>query len=458
MNYNFIAKIVGVLPDFLFLPLLYVIRYDFYKKILGFKKDMHIYFFVSLLLTIFSFLDLKLSSKFLSIILSNILILLTMQFLCKGNIIIKIYTIIIENTIFLLVNLIILPFDFWISPIVNNINMSFESHMVVNFIHISVYDILTYIILFIILKKSSYYLNFKNRYITIIQGFYLLIPSVASYGLACIIYFVQEIRINNEVYYLPNISSKLYCVFLPLVSVLLLISIPMIAYSFKNIIESDEQKHKTMLMEHQFSLQINHIKNIDGIHLGIRKVIHDMNNHISCLKGLAENNNIAEIKDYLHNLSETLNKLDFKIKTGNPICDAIINEKFNISQSDGIEFICDFMIPKENSLDSIDLCIILGNALDNSIEACNKIIDSAIKKEISLKSHVKGLYLVIEISNSISEIPKYNSNKIISSKVNNINHGIGLSNIQDSVKKYDGVLDIIIEKNIFTLSILLKIN
>lgn len=70
-----------------------------------------------------------------------------------------------------------------------------------------------------------------------------------------------------------------------------------------------------------------------------RKVIHDMNNHIFCLKGLADSNNIEEIKNYLHNLNETIGKLDFKIKTGNPICDAIINEKFNVSQSEDIETI-----------------------------------------------------------------------------------------------------------------------
>ncbi|AQS08021.1 hypothetical protein CLOBY_00700 [Clostridium saccharobutylicum] len=458
MDRNHIAQIVGILPDYLTLPILYIIRYNFYKSILEFDKKICTYIITTLLLTMFSLLDLSITSKTLVIILSDILLFLTVNFLYQGNIIIKFYAIIIENTILLLVNLIILPFDFLISPIINNIDMSFELHMFVNFMRIGIYDILSYIILYIVLIKISDYLNFKDKYINLYQGLYLLIPSISSYGLASIIYFIQEIKINNEVYYLPNISSKTYVVFLSIVSFLLLISIPMVAYSFKNIIELDEQKRKTMIIEHQFSLQINHMKSVDGIYLGIRKVIHDMNNHISCLRNLADNNNLKEVKKYLHNISETVSCLNFKIKTGNPISDAIVNEKFNISLAEGIKFKSDFMIPPEISVESIDLCVILSNALDNSIEACMKISDPAIEKKISLKSYIRGYYLIIEITNSSIDRLRYIGNKIISNKPDKVNHGIGLLNIEDVVKKYNGVIDIMEGKNCFTICIMLKIN
>ena len=200
------------------------------------------------------------------------------------------------------------------------------------------------------------------------------------------------------------------------------------------------------------------MKSIDGIYLGIRKVIHDMNNHISCLRNLADNNNLEEIKKYLHNISQTIGKLDFKIKTGHPICDAVINEKLNISQIEGITFVCNFLMPQKTSLESIDLCIILSNALDNSIDACKKITAPDIEKKISLKSYLRGLYLIIEISNSSIEKLTYLGDKILSSKLDKSNHGIGLSNINDVVKKYSGIVDIVDEKNCFTLSIMLKIH
>jgi sensor histidine kinase regulating citrate/malate metabolism len=66
------------------------------------------------------------------------------------------------------------------------------------------------------------------------------------------------------------------------------------------------------------------------------------------------------------------------------------------------------------------------------------------------------LYLIIEIINSSSEKLSYNDDKIITSKADKINHGIGLSNIEDVVNKYNGAFDIIEEQNQVTLSLMLK--
>ncbi len=153
-------------------------------------------------------------------------------------------------------------------------------------------------------------------------------------------------------------------------------------------------------MEQQFKLQLTHSNNIEMLYKGIRGITHDMNNHVSCLRNLAATNNIEDIKKYLININETISKLDFKIKTGNSISDAIINEKYNIAKANEIEFICDFLLPKETLLEPVDLCVILSNALDNALEACMRITDSNILKKICIKSCIKNIYLIIEVSNS----------------------------------------------------------
>lgn len=457
MDYDSIAHIVGVLPDYLTLPLLYIIRYYFYRDFLGFKKKTWFYILTSLLLVVFDLFTINLVPNVFKIISSNILLLFTVHLLCNGNLIIKLYAIIVENTILLLTSLIYLPFDFWVSPIINNIDVSFKQSMIINFIRSTIFSILSYAILYVILKKISDYISLKGRILNLSQGFYLLIPCLSGYGLAFIFYLVQEIKIDDKVYYLPYLSPKLYYILLPFISCLFLTSIPIMAYTFKNMLELEDQKIKTLLVEQQFSLQLNHVKNIDGIFLSIKKVIHDMHNHISCLRNLADHNNLEEIKKYLHNISETVDKLDFKIKTGNPICDAIINEKYNISKTEDIDFRCDFIFPSKTSVESIDLCVILSNALDNSIEACRKITNPNIEKKISIKSYMRDLYLIIKISNSTMEKLRYINNKVVSTKSDIVNHGIGLSNIEDTVKKYNGVLDIIEEKNYITLYIMIKV-
>ncbi|CAI3593945.1 GHKL domain-containing protein [Clostridium neonatale] len=147
------------------------------------------------------------------------------------------------------------------------------------------------------------------------------------------------------------------------------------------MIDSEEEKHKIILMEHQFECQVNHIKNLEKLYNDTSKIQHDMKNHIICLKSLAFNNNLSELKSYLLKLDDTLKKSALKIKTGNPISDCIITEKLYIASAHNIDFNCNFIIPKNSSIDSFDLCILLGNSLDNAIEACNKITSSTIKKK-----------------------------------------------------------------------------
>lgn len=119
------------------------------------------------------------------------------------------------------------------------------------------------------------------------------------------------------------------------------------------MIDSEEEKHKIILMEHQFECQVNHIKNLEKFYNDTSKIQHDMKNHIICLKSLAFNNNLSELKSYLLKLDDTLKKSALKIKTGNPISDCIITEKLDISSAHNIDFNCNFIIPKNSSIDFI---------------------------------------------------------------------------------------------------------
>ena len=457
MNKELISQLFVALSEYLTLPLLFIIRYKFYKNFLGFKKNITTYIFASFLSIIFNLVFTEINSGILVFIFEYIFIFLNLCYLCEGNFIMKLYAITVEYEVLFLVNLAYFPIDFWVIPIINNIEMSFTQHLIINFFNMTLSSILGYFILHIVYSKITNYLMATRTNLNLFQSVYLLLPCLSSLGLVIIFYLIQEIKINDKIYELPNLLPKIYYIILPFICFLFLVSIPIMAYTFKKVLDSEEDTQKRLIIEQQFMSYCNHIKNIDTIYLGLRKVRHDINNHISCLKVLSEDNNIVEIKNYLHNLTDAVSKLDFKIKTGNPISDAIINEKHNISCSEGIEFFCNFIVPQNILLDPIDLCIILGNSLDNSIEACKKINVPNIPKNISIISYVKGLYLIIEISNTFSEKPKFLKNKIISNKINKVNHGLGLENINDIVKKYNGTMDILLKKNCFTLSMMLKI-
>lgn len=115
-------------------------------------------------------------------------------------------------------------------------------------------------------------------------------------------------------------------------------------------------------------------------------------------------------------------------------------------------------MPKEISVEPIDLCVILSNSLDNSIEACMRISDYSIPKTIWIKSYIREIYLIIEASNTTIDKLQYAENEIISTKSDSHNHGMGISNIKAAIRKYNGVIDIMEEKNKFILNLMFRIN
>ena len=86
-----------------------------------------------------------------------------------------------------------------------------------------------------------------------------------------------------------------------------------------------------------------------------------------------------------------------------------------------------------------EIISLFGNLLDNALEACEKINDK--KRWIKIKIKKKNLLLYIEIANALEEMPKQIQKEFVSNKKDNGLHGYGMKNIQDIVKKYDGIFE-----------------
>lgn len=449
-----IIDILGFSSSILALPFHYIIQIYFLNRFLGFKNNLWKCIFFIVPSAILNILIYKIHSP-LTCIAADLLWLILLCYLCNGNFILKLYAAIVPTTILLIIYIIFLSFDYNVSSYISNLDINNTINIFLIFLIDSAREAISLIILFIFLNRISNFLSFKERTVNIYESLYLFVPCFATYSLILIFYFIQAIQVENKNYYLFSIFPKVYLL-VPLVCISLLISILLNAYIFKKSLQVKDFEKKNLLMKQQFKLQINHNKNIEGLYSGMRSIKHDMQNHLLCLKSLANDNNIEEIKRYLQLLGQTIEKLNYKIKTGNVISDAIINEKYNIAKMDNIEFVCNFIMPNDTLIDSVDLCIILSNCLDNAIEACIKITDKTIDKKIVITSYIKDLYLIIEVSNTTTDKIKYKNNKIISTKKDRNNHGIGLSNMEMIIKKYNGILDIITEENKFTLNIMLK--
>lgn len=123
--------------------------------------------------------------------------------------------------------------------------------------------------------------------------------------------------------------------------------------------------------------------------------------------------------------------------------DILLGNKLGIAEENGIVAQCSLIVPYPCAISDIDFCIILGNALDNAISACNRM-ENGKQKYIHVSGKVQGDFLLIEIENSCT------GGKAIHERT-------GIANIRTAAEKYQGAIEIQTEGEKFAISILLII-
>jgi len=188
----------------------------------------------------------------------------------------------------------------------------------------------------------------------------------------------------------------------------------------------------------------------------VKTVRHDIKLHLATLKDFTTNGNMDEIKSYLDSLVEDIEKSEIYSDTGNIAFDSIINYKLQNAKRDNIKLDLNVAVPPELNVEVVDIVTIIGNLLDNALEAVAKVSEKIIK--IDIKFNKGGLFAKIE--NSFNGEVKYDENKaegsIVSLKNSN-EHGYGLKNIKQSVEKYNGHMKISHTENIFSTGVLLYV-
>ena len=205
--------------------------------------------------------------------------------------------------------------------------------------------------------------------------------------------------------------------------------------------------------EQHLKTQLKHLDEVILSQNQIKKFKHDFVNYKIGLASYLEKNDCVGAKEYLDKLTVKLNPTNTSVETGNPALDAILNTKVAIAESKNITFLSNLQIPRELLLDPVDICVIFGNALDNAIEACEKI--KSAEKKISLTVMYQKDYLFCKFVNSITES---NSMSLKTSKADNKNHGFGLDNIRASLKKYDSEPVIMYTDKEFVLKFIIPIS
>lgn len=189
-------------------------------------------------------------------------------------------------------------------------------------------------------------------------------------------------------------------------------------------------------IKENIQLQHQYYLNMQESQMKVKKLYHDMKNHMICIENLYGKN------EYVESINNQLKECNSIFNTNNMILDIILNDKKRICESKGIDLIADINFKECNFIDSADVCSIFSNMIDNAIEACENIEDNGISKKINIKGTiVKSLY-IIKCENPKNNIFKLKSGKILTNKKDKFLHGIGISSMKNSIEKYNGNLEV----------------
>lgn len=209
----------------------------------------------------------------------------------------------------------------------------------------------------------------------------------------------------------------------------------------KGIITQSQKEAEWQLKENEYKRQMFYVENTQDMLKSINSQRHDFNNHINCLYGLLKLNKVKEAQEYIERLADELNEFNIVVDAGNPVLTALLNTKLMVAQREKVYMEAEVNLPEEMGIESIDLSIIMGNLLDNALEACKKVDNE--HKYIEIDMGIKSSNLIIKICNSKSNDVKVdfsNANGSFTSKEDASNHGFGLNNIRQAVDKYHGIV------------------
>ena len=181
---------------------------------------------------------------------------------------------------------------------------------------------------------------------------------------------------------------------------------------------------------------------------------HDLKHQIAYLKAEEDPEKRAEM---LQKMEDEIKQYDIQNKTGNKVLDTILTAKNLYCAKHGISFTCVADGTLLDFMDTVDICSIFGNALDNAIESELKVADKE-KRLIHVSVSKKKAFILIHFENYYEGSLQYEQGNLITQKEKKDFHGYGLKSIRYTVEKYGGAVSIDTDNNWFDLQILFREN
>ena len=267
-------------------------------------------------------------------------------------------------------------------------------------------------------------------------GILILIPGAGIFILCVLLYEGFE-----------GAAATLICVSVLIISLSVFFLYHMMADHYRSVREQELYRQQTFAYQNQLEV----ITESQG---RIRALRHDMKNHILVLQMLLQKGDLEETRRYLAAMQDFMANPSEYIETGNETVDSLLNYKLQRAREVLQTVEAGVCIPEKLVLHSFDLNVVLGNLLDNAIEAAAETEEKKLKLTMELE---KGV-LFLHVRNSCQGIADGWVQRLKTTKAGASDHGIGLSSVRRIVEKYHGDMEMICENGDMETDIVMYIS
>lgn len=271
-----------------------------------------------------------------------------------------------------------------------------------------------------------------------------------NYWLLFIVVFLPTALIEYLLFLISLTTSDSYLYVFAIVGSLgLVISSFVVLFLYESFSAQAESVNREQQYKQQIKSQTKHLDEILVMQNQLKSFRHDIKNHWVVLSGYFQKKDFDGGMAYIDEMSKKLSGGEI-VDTGNIALDAIVSTKKALAQKKGITFESTIQVPEKLPIEAVDICILFGNAIDNAIEACEKVKSG--EKHVRLSVIYDGDSVLCKISNTVSNGKRIS---LKTTKADKDNHGYGLENIKQALAGYNHLMKIDLMENEFVLSFII---
>lgn len=221
-----------------------------------------------------------------------------------------------------------------------------------------------------------------------------------------------------------------------------------------NVLEKEAEMQELRMVHERTQNQMNLYQSMKERYEQQRRFSHDYKNQLSCIQGMIENGQTQEALRYISGLNGSLRQGEMCVNTNHAVVNIMLNRKYQEACVRGI-----IMTMVSGDLSGLtireeDIVTLLGNLLDNAIEACEKLSGN---KVIQFKMVIEEGQLVLAVRNPTAQEVRIKDNRIVTDKRDKEKHGIGLLNVDSVIRRNSGTSILKCEDGWFTFAAMIPL-